>query len=141
MGYVKGGTWNDKKGMMEGGEWVNGLQGNTYNKDYDRNLKDLGWDATTKGWNPNDRLTSYGSSYNNQLEDYAARGMFDSTAYNQAKGNLERGFQDQYNSMDSAKQTFLADLLNQYNSAYADSEVGKNQAKIDATARRTAEYS
>lgn len=122
------------------GNWVGGYQQQTYDKDYERNLRDLGWDAENKAWNQNDRMTSYGSAYGNQLDDFAARGMMESSAYAEALNNLLRGFDDQRNNMGTARDSFIKGLQEQFRTADSDFKSQRTMAETEAAMRRAAEY-
>lgn len=132
------GSFQGDDGFAGKGTWTPGSEQKQYQQDYERNLRDLGW--TDGGWNADDRLTSYGSSFNNQLEDYAARGMLDSSAYAQALTDLNRGFQDQYNTMNTARNNFIDDLQSNWLDAFRENQNANQRARIDAINRRRAQY-
>lgn len=127
-------------GLDASGKWVNGAQGNAYEQDFNRNLNDLGWDSESNSWDQNDKLTSYGSSYGNQIDDFASRGMLESSAYQEAVNNLLRGFTDQKSNMEQGKNTYMGDLLEQFKTAQSDTNTGRDQARTEAIYRRAQEY-
>lgn len=135
------GSFQGDKGAFSGkGTWTPGSEQQQYQQDFDRNLRDLGWDAETESWNPADQLTSYGSSFNNQLNDYAARGMLDSSAYSQALTDLNRGFDDQRNAMITGRNNFIDDLQSNWLDAWRQNQNAKEMARIEAINRRAAQY-
>lgn len=116
------------------------LQKSNYGTDFSQNMGDLGWDDKSKSWDKKDRLTSYGSSYNNQLEDFASRGMFDSSAYAQSLGDLNRGFDDQRSSMITGRDTFNKGNDLQRSGAGDQTKAAVDQARIESIMRRAAQY-
>lgn len=114
-----------------------------YNTDYSQSLKDLGWmddDPTTvnavdPGWNQNDLNTASGRSIQNQLDDFASRGMLQSTAFATAKDNLLRQFNDQKSTIDKAKADYLADRDRQLLAQQHSEQDSINQAKAASLAR------
>lgn len=116
------------------------LQKSNYGTDFAQNMGDLGWDEASKSWDKNDKLTSYGSSYNNQLEDFASRGMFDSSAYAQSLNDLNRGFDDQRSSMLTGRDTFNKGNDLQRSGAGDQTKAAVDQARIESIMRRAAQY-
>lgn len=116
------------------------FQRNTYNTDYGKSLRELGYDEGTKAWNWNDKLTASGRGYQNQLDDFAGRNMLQSSAYADAFGELQRMLGQQYDSMSTAKGTFMTDLDNQIANYRAESTANQQAARAEALARRAAQY-
>lgn len=132
----------------------NTAQQGKYQTSYDDSLRGLGWqngmaddpmtadvDETTQGgWNFNDQNTAAGRSYQNQLNDFAGRGMLQSSGYGTALDGLTRSLNDQHSSMDTAKQSFFDDLARQLSTETNQNTMSTQQAKADAIARRAAQY-
>jgi hypothetical protein len=120
-----------------------GAQQSKYNTDYSGAVKQLGWmqdDPTTPqnegAWNFQDTNTSAGRAFQNQQNDFAGRGLLQSSAYGTANDNLTRSLNDQLTSTNSAKDSFLADLARQQGTFASDNGNQVQQAKIEALARR-----
>lgn len=120
-----------------------GAQQTKYNTDYSDSVKNLGWmqdDPTTQqdegAWNFQDANTAAGRAFGNQQNDYAGRGLLQSSAYATANDNLTRSLNDQLSSTNKAKQSFLDDLARQQGTFASDNQNQVQQAKIDALARR-----
>lgn len=146
---------NARLGYFDDGKWKAGSEQRAYDTDFNRNLQSLGW-ITGDEWNPDtymdnrgvqgagswnkdDKLTSYGSSFSNQLDDFAARGMLDSSAYMQALNNLNRGFGDQLGDLVSGRSGFITDLQGQSKDANNAFNDMKAQARNEALQRMAAE--
>lgn len=84
-------------------------QRSNYELDQNNTKRNLGWNGS--GWNQEDRLTAYGNAFQNQQNDFASRGMMDSSLYTQANSDLDRGFNQQ-----------LSDLVSQF----SQFEAGQN---------------
>src|SRR5690606_33619111 len=85
--------------------------------DYDKSLKDLGYVAPDPnargagpGWNWEDTLTASGRANQNQLNDFAARGMLQSSGYADSFQDLTRSLMDQYTGIDQSNTQFNTDL-------------------------------
>ena len=119
-----------------------------YNTDYSTGLKDLGWmndDPTTagvdeSGWDWNDQNTASGRANQNQLNDFAGRGLLQSSLYATAKDNLGRSFNDQKTGLDKSKVDYLADRDRQLGAFKNDNTSSSQQARAEAIARRAASY-
>lgn len=116
------------------------FQRNNYTTDYNKSLRDLGYDEGTKAWNWNDELTASGRGYQNQLDDFGARGMLQSSGYADAFNELQRMLGQQYDSMSGAKTTFMKDLDNQTANYKAENTANSQAARAEALARRAAQY-
>jgi hypothetical protein len=134
----------------------NTAQQTKYNTDYGTSLKNLGWSPAAEGavdnpltpnideskgaWNLTDTNTASGRAYNNQQNDFASRGLLQSSLYGEANNNLMRSLSDQLSGLDTAKQNFTDDLVRQL-TTYKDQNVAQQQqAKADALARYSAQY-
>lgn len=112
-------------------------QDQNYTTTYNKNLKDLGWDG--QGWSM-DPMTAYGSAFTSNKNDFAARGLFDSSGYADSRENLDRNFLDQRTGMETAKQQFGSDIIRQREAGTADKGANAARAKADALARYQALY-
>ena len=115
-----------------------------YNTDYTDAVKQLGWlqdDPTTAdvdegAWNFQDQTTAAGRAFQNQQNDFAGRGLLQSSAYAQKNDDLTRSLNDQLGSTNKAKQSFLDDLARQQGTFASDNQNQIQQARIEALARR-----
>ena len=112
-------------------------------QDYDNSLLRLGWvKPTAEGgagsWNQEDRSTSYGNSYQGQMGDFASRGLLQSTLYDQARNDMLGNFNRQRTDMDTAQTNFLEELSRALSTQKSDTQLGKDQARVQALARRAA---
>jgi len=115
-----------------------------YNTDYSDAVKQLGWlqdDPTTAdvdegAWNFQDATTAAGRAFQNQQNDFAGRGLLQSSAYAQKNDDLTRSLNDQLGSTNKAKQSFLDDLARQQGTFASDNQNQIQQARIEALARR-----
>lgn len=80
-------------------------QRSDYELDTNNSLRNMGW--SDNGWNQNDKMTAYGQAYQDQLGDFASRGLLDSSMYGGALNDLNRGFNQQRTDLQSALQRFI----------------------------------
>ena len=116
------------------------FQKTNYNTDYDTSLRDLGYDEGNKAWNWNDKLTTSGRGYNNQLDDFASRGMLQSQGYADAYQELQRMLGQQYDSLSGAKTNFLTDMDNQTANFKGENTANQQAARAEALQRRASQY-
>ena len=112
-------------------------------QDYDNSLLRLGWvkptaEGGTGSWNQEDRSTSYGNAYQGQMGDFASRGLLQSTLYDQARNDMLGNFNRQRTDMDTAQTNFLEELARALSTQKSDTQLGKDQARVQALARRAA---
>lgn len=112
-------------------------------QDYDNSLLRLGWIKPTEAggagsWNQEDRSTSYGNAYQGQMSDFASRGLLQSTLYDQARNDMLGNFNRQRADMDTAQTNFLEELARALSAQRSDTQLGKDQARVQALARRAA---
>lgn len=115
-------------------------------QEYDNSLLRLGWMKPTEeggvgSWNRDDRSTGYGNAYQGQMGDFASRGMLQSTLYDQAMTDMLGNFNRQKGDMDTAQTNFLEELARALAEKKSDAQLGKDQARVDALARRAAQES
>ena len=116
------------------------FQRKNYETDYGKSLRDLGYDEGKKAWNWTDQLTASGRGYQNQLNDFGARGMLQSSGYADAFNELQRMLGQQYDSLSSAKTTYMTDLDNQLANYKGENTSSQQAARAEALARRAAQY-
>jgi hypothetical protein len=123
-----------------------------YNTNYGDSLKNLGWiqpvqddpstpdvnEAAPGSWNFQDPNTAAGRAYGNQQNDFASRGLLQSTLYANANDNLNRSLNDQLGSVNTGRQSFLDDLATQQKTAQNQNTASMQQARADALARAAA---
>lgn len=118
----------------------NNTQLSQYNTDYGKSLKSLGWDPTAKDWNTQDQNTSSGRAVQNLNNDFASRGLLQSSLFGEADNNLMRSLNDQLSSIDTAKQNYSTNLAQQLAAYKNQNLASQQQAKADALARYAAQY-
>lgn len=120
------------------------LQRNNYLADYNSSLRDLGYTEGLNGapgqWNWNDTLTASGKAYQNQLNDFASRGMIQSQGYADANSDLVRMLEQQYGQMLTNRNNFTGDLDRQLANSQAENTASQQAARAEAIARRAAQY-
>ena len=116
------------------------FQRKNYETDYGKSLRDLGYDEGKKAWNWTDQLTASGRGYQNQLNDFGARGMLQSSGYADAFNELQRMLNQQYDSLSNAKTTYMTDLDNQIANYKGENTSSQQAARAEALARRAAQY-
>jgi hypothetical protein len=119
-------------------------QRSKYDIDYNDSLKGLGWqqgagEDQPGAWNFQDLNTAAGRAQNNQINDFASRGLLQSSLYGTANDNLLRSLNDQLTGINTGRQTFLSDLGRQETSFKNENAMQRQQAKAEALARRAAE--
>lgn len=107
-----------------------------YELDTNNSLRNLGW--TDDGWNQTDKMTGYGNAFQNQLGDFASRGMLDSSLYGTAMNDLNRGFDQQRGDIDTALQRFIQGITMDQSQAEATKTQGITAAQRQALARMAA---
>jgi hypothetical protein len=115
-------------------------QGTEYNTNNQNTLRNLGWQGDEGGWNQQDKLTGYGNAYQNQLNDFAGRGMLDSSLYGEAQNDLNRGFEQQRTDLGTALQQFMNQQTLQKTSATQGRDRAVADAQRQAIARYAAQY-
>lgn len=108
-----------------------------YENDYNDSLKNLGWQSDGT-WNQDDQNTAYGRSYGNQLNDYAARDMLQSSFYGTALQDLLRQFNDQKTDIDKSKSKYFDDLASTLGQQQNENDISQQQARAESIARKAA---
>lgn len=116
-----------------------------YDVNYNDSLKGLGWMNGQNGgagsWNFDDLNTAAGRGMHNLDNDYASRGMLQSSAYGDAVTDFNRSLTDQLNSINTGRSDFRSDIERQRQSGTSDNQQQIQQARADAIARRAATIS
>lgn len=115
-----------------------------YDVDYGSTLKNLGWmqddpattDVDESGWNFNDQNTAAGRSFTNQQNDFAGRGLLQSSLYGKATEDLKRSLSDQKGGIDTSRGNFMSDLERQLGAYKNENTLSQQQARAEAIARR-----
>lgn len=108
-----------------------------YNEDYNKSLTQLGYDPT-KGFDrgalmsSGQRATASGKAYNAMSNDFAARGMLQSGAYQAQQGVLGTQLEDQRLAIDKGKLQFGEDQQAKLKAQQAQNEQARIQALSDA---------
>lgn len=119
-----------------------------YETDYGEALKNLGWtpddpntaDINEAAWNWEDMNTASGRAYQGQLNDFASRGMLQSSGYARANNDLQRSFNDQLGSVDRARTDFISQRDRDLAAYQNENTSSSQQARAEALARRAAMY-
>lgn len=109
-----------------------------YQNTYQNDMRQLGWNGTQ--WNMADALTQSGRAFGQQAQDFAARGMLQSSGYGDNFTNLTRQLNDQVTNADTARQKYNTDLDAYGVTQNADALSAITQAKRAAIARYGAKY-
>lgn len=114
-----------------------------YDVNYGDSVKNLGYiqdDPATPqnegAWNFTDTNNAAGRGFQNQQNDFAGRGMLQSSLYGTAQDNLTRSLSDQLGGMNTAKQNFGNDIARQGAAFGNQNTLSQGQAKAEAIARR-----
>jgi hypothetical protein len=122
-------------------------QTGNYETDYGSSVKNLGWtqdDPATKGvnegaWNFGDLNTAAGRSFQNQQDDFAGRGLLESSLYGTANDNLTRSLNDQLGGINTGRTKFLGDIARQRTGFQDENNSAVQQARAEAIQRRAAQ--
>lgn len=120
-------------------------QNANYLTDFKGGFKNLGlnWqgdDYQNAAWNPEDKLGAYGQAYGNLQNDYAGRGMLDSTFYGNAQNDMTGRFNQQKADLLSGLQSQNTEFAGQKTAAASSQAAAKNQAMAEAYARYLSGY-
>lgn len=119
-----------------------------YETDYGDAIKQLGWtpddpktaDINESAWNWDDQNTASGRANQSQLNDFASRGMLQSSGYARSKNDLQRSFNDQLGSTNRARTDFLGQRDRDLAAYKNENTSSSQQARAEALARRAAQY-
>lgn len=129
-----------------------GAQKGRYETDFGESLRGLGWtpemaddpstptinEAAPGAWNMQDQNTASGRALTNQQNDFASRGMLQSSLFGRANDDLMRSLNDQLGGMQTGRTSFLDDLARQQSAYKTDNTSQQQQARAEALARRAA---
>lgn len=116
-------------------------QTTVYNNDYNSALKGLGVenpdaaDSAGVQWNWLDPLTASGKAYQQTNNDFASRGMLQSSGYNDAQDQLSKMLGQQFDTIHDNRSNWLADMARQQTDYSAQNTAALNSAKAEALAR------
>lgn len=91
-------------------------------------------------WNQLDQNTASGKQYTDMNNDYAARGMLQSTGHVQALHDLGTSLGNQLSQASTARGNYLSDLGTQATTYGQQSNDNLSQAKLNATQTALAQY-
>lgn len=119
-----------------------------YGIDTEKTMRNLGWRGGKYdpkenkfgggNWDPEDRIGAYGMAFGNQENDFAARGMLDSSGYDRAFGDMNTSFNRQRGDVMDALGTFLRNAEQRRGEFRNNKESDERRARADAIARRAA---
>lgn len=115
-----------------------------YDVDFKGGLRDLGYrdenidDDIAGQWDWNDVLTASGRGYQNNLNDFASRGMLESQGYFDSLKNLERSLEDQRGAMNTSRQNFRRERDEGMTNYRNQDKASRDAARIAAIERLSA---
>ena len=113
--------------------------------DYDKALQQLGYIMPAKGategtWNFEDQMTAAGRAYQAMLNDFASRGMIQSSGYGEAQNDLTRTLNEQFKGLETSNKQFIDDMGRQKTKAADENTAAQQAARAEAILRRAAQY-
>ena len=113
--------------------------------DYDKALQQLGYIMPAKGategtWNFEDQMTAAGRAYQAMLNDFASRGMIQSSGYGEAQNDLTRTLNEQFKGLETSNKQFIDDMGRQKTKAADENTAAQQAARAEAILRRSAQY-
>lgn len=132
------------KKAMEDYQTEQGVQRGRYNTDFEEGLRRLGWKdrdgfegAEDPGqWDFEDTNFAAGRGFKGQRDDFAARGLLQSSDYGDARTMLERNLNDQRASMLTDRSRFTDDLAAQLAAFQSENTNVQGSARQEALLRR-----
>lgn len=128
-----------------------GAQRGRYETSFGESMRGLGWtpevaddpntpeiETAPGAWNMTDQNTASGRALTNQQNDFASRGMLQSSLFGRANDDLMRSLNDQLGGMQTGRTSFLDDLARQQSAYKTDNLSQQQQARAEALARRAA---
>lgn len=109
-----------------------------YGTNYKQSLEELGYDPTKASFDlgqliaQGERATTSGKAYNALRNDFAARGMLQSGAYQAQRGVLTSQLEKQRQAIDEANVNFGVDQANKLKAQQAANEAARQQALAEA---------
>jgi len=111
-----------------------------YGETYNKNLGDLGWRGDVNDWDygqllsSGQKATESGRAFQSLSNDFAARGMLQSGAYQGARSILQNQLNDKRAAVEKGKVSFGEDQTSKRNAFLAEQEQARTQALADARA-------
>lgn len=111
-----------------------------YGETYNKNLSDLGWQQDANSWDygqllsSGQKATESGRAFQSLMNDFAARGMLQSGAYQGARSILQNQLNDKRAAVEKGKVSFGEDQTAKRNAFLAEQEQARTQALADARA-------
>ena len=115
-------------------------EGTRFGETYNKNLADLGWRGDVNDWDygqllsSGQKATESGRAFQSLSNDFAARGMLQSGAYQGARSILQNQLNDKRAAVEKGKVTFGEDQTSKRNAFLAEQEQARTQALADARA-------
>jgi hypothetical protein len=91
-------------------------------------------------WNETDNLTASGRGFENALNDFASRGMLQSSAYGRARNDLMRNLNEQLASTAGSRQTAMGEFDRNEAAKKQEKQTSESQAAQETLARIKAAY-
>lgn len=132
------------KKAMEDYQTEQGVQRGRYNTDFEEGSRRLGWKdrdgfegkEDPGQWDFEDTNFAAGRGFKGQRDDFAARGLLQSSDYGDARTMLERNLNDQRASMLTDRSRFTDDLAAQLAAFQAENTNAQGSARQEALLRR-----
>lgn len=115
-------------------------EGTRFGESYSKNLGDLGWRGDVNDWDygqllsSGQKATESGRAFQSLSNDFAARGMLQSGAYQGARSILQNQLNDKRAAVEKGKVSFGEDQTAKRNAFLAEQEQARTQALADARA-------
>lgn len=109
-----------------------------FDEDFGKSLTELGYDPTAKSWDLGElmasgqRATASGKAYNALRNDFAARGMLQSGAYQAQRGVVAQQLADQLKAVEGSRTKFLEDQASALTAQQQQAEAQRTAALNDA---------
>ena len=116
------------------------LQGARYGETYNKNLADLGWRGDVNDWDygqllsSGQKATESGRAFQSLSNDFAARGMLQSGAYQGARSILQNQLNEKRGAVETGKTNFGIDQEAKRKAFLTEQETARTQALADARA-------
>lgn len=110
-----------------------------YNTTYNDDLRRLGY-VQGGGWNTADPNTQSGKAFSNQANDFASRGMLQSSGYGTALSNTTRQFDQQVTDATTAQRSYSSGLDSLNAAKRSETQATIAQMKQAAIGRKAAQY-
>lgn len=115
-------------------------EGVRFGETYTKNLSDLGWRGDINDWdygqllNQGEKATESGRAFQSLANDFAARGMLQSGAYQGARSILQNQLNDKRGAVEKSKAQFGEDQNSKRTAFLMEQEQARTQALADARA-------